>query len=74
MTSLSSLSSLIPCAPGMTMSIEVDGLDEYQEALLAKQYGFSRPGKPETTDWGTREMTIADPFGNRITFFENVAR
>lgn len=59
-------------SPGMSLSIEVEGLDDYQQALLAKRYSFSRPGAPEATHWGTREFNIADPFGNRITFFENV--
>ncbi|MHC4390971.1 MAG: glyoxalase superfamily protein [Planctomycetota bacterium] len=60
--------------PGMSLSIKMSGLDEYQQALLAKQYGYSRPGTPEKTEWGTREISIGDPFGNRITFFEDAPK
>jgi len=35
--------------------------------LLEKKYKNSRPGIKDTP-WGTREMSIKDPFGNRITF------
>lgn len=59
-------------SPGVSLSIEMSGLEEYQQALLAKNYSFSRPGPPEKTEFGTKEVTIGDPFGNRITFFENV--
>ena len=47
--------------------IETAGLDEFQQQLLAKQYKYSRPDIEDTT-WGTREMTIADPFGNALSF------
>jgi uncharacterized glyoxalase superfamily protein PhnB len=55
------------CCPGAHLRIEVTGLDEYQQQLLAKRYKNSRPGIEEKP-WGTREMTIADPFGNSLSF------
>jgi uncharacterized glyoxalase superfamily protein PhnB len=59
-------------SPGMSLSIEMKGVVAYQEELLAKNYGYARPGCPEKTEWGTLEMTLGDRFGNRITFFENL--
>ncbi len=59
--------------PGACLRIEVSGLDEYQQELLAKQYRNARPGPPEQTDFGTKELSIRDPFGNQIEFFELVA-
>jgi hypothetical protein len=44
----------------------VDDLDALHAELNAKQYRHMRPGIEER-DWG-REMTVWDPFGNRIRF------
>lgn len=53
--------------PGAAVRIETDGLDELHEELTMKEYGFAQPGIEETP-WGTKEMSIKDPFGNRLTF------
>lgn len=55
--------------PGSALRIEVGDVDAYQQVLLAQQASFSRPGVPEDQPWGSREFTISDPFGNRLTFF-----
>lgn len=54
-------------SPGAHLRIEISGLDEFRQLLLAKKYKNARPGC-EDTPWGTREMTISDPFGNSLTF------
>ncbi|WP_413508040.1 glyoxalase superfamily protein [Serratia proteamaculans] len=36
----------------------------------AKQYRYARPGV-ETVDWG-KELIIADPFGNRLRFCQQI--
>jgi hypothetical protein len=54
------------CSPGSALRIEVDDLDAYQKLLAGKNYGNSRPGIVEQP-WG-RDMSIADPFGNRLIF------
>ncbi len=51
------------------MRIETTGLDEFQHLLLAKKYKNARPGI-EAPPWGTREMSISEPFGNVLTFWE----
>jgi uncharacterized glyoxalase superfamily protein PhnB len=53
--------------PGSAIRIETDEIDSFQERLLAAGYKHARPGIEETP-WGTREMSIHDPFGNRLTF------
>lgn len=58
-------------APGMNLLVRVPGVKAYQEELLAKQYGFARPGPPEDSGHGTLQFTVHDPFGNRLTFYEN---
>jgi uncharacterized glyoxalase superfamily protein PhnB len=55
------------CSPGAHLRIETAGVDDYQQELLAKRYKHSRPCS-EDTPWGTREMTISDPFGNSLSF------
>lgn len=54
-------------SPGSAMRIEIDDIDAFQQELLAKNYKNARPGV-ETTPWGSRDMRIADPFGNHLTF------
>jgi uncharacterized glyoxalase superfamily protein PhnB len=55
------------CSPGSHLRIPAHDLDSYRSILLAKRYKYSRPSI-EDTPWGTRDMTISDPFGNALTF------
>lgn len=55
------------CCPGAAMRIDTGDVDAYQRELIAKQYGYARPGVDDTR-WGSREMSVKDPFGNRLTF------
>ena len=55
------------CCPGAAIRIETGNIDAYQRELIAKQYGYARPGIDDTP-WGSREMSVKDPFGNRLTF------
>ncbi|MCU0929108.1 MAG: VOC family protein [Burkholderiaceae bacterium] len=53
--------------PGAAMRIEADDIDALCAQLRAKRFRYARPDV-ETMPWGTRDMTIVDPFGNRLTF------
>lgn len=53
-------------SPGAAIRIETSELDAFQAELIAKQYGFARPGIDEQP-WG-RDMPVKDPFGNRLIF------
>ena len=55
--------------PGGHVRVPCSGLREFQQALLAKAYRHARPGV-ETQPWGL-DMTVSDPFGNRLTFTES---
>lgn len=55
--------------PGAAVRIETDELDAFHARLTAAKYRYARPGI-EHTPWGSREVRVADPFGNRLTFFE----
>jgi uncharacterized glyoxalase superfamily protein PhnB len=55
-------------APGANIRIHCDALDAFCAELNAKGYKYGRPGIVDQ-EWGTREMTTHDPFGNRLIFF-----
>jgi catechol 2,3-dioxygenase-like lactoylglutathione lyase family enzyme len=57
------------CSPGAKIVIETTGLAAYHADLIAKKYGYARPGLVDQP-WGVTTMTIADPFYNRIEFSE----
>lgn len=59
-------------SPGAAIRIATADLDGYRAALLAKVYTYARPGI-ETMPWGSREMSVRDPFFNRLVFAEPVA-
>jgi catechol 2,3-dioxygenase-like lactoylglutathione lyase family enzyme len=54
--------------PGSGLRIEAPELDALHQELTAKRYKYARPGI-EMMPWGTRDMSIKDPFGNRLTFW-----
>lgn len=60
-------------SPGAALRIEVADLDAFHAALAAKRYRYARPGI-EAMPWGTRDMSVKDPFGNRLTFTSGRAR
>jgi len=53
--------------PGSTVRFIVTGLADYHRAITAKGYPNARPGI-EQAEWGADEMTVLDPFGNRLIF------
>ena len=55
------------CSPGAAVRIETDQLDALHAQLTAANYPYAKPGI-EDMPWGSREMSVADPFGNRLTF------
>lgn len=54
-------------SPGAAMRIETSDVDAFHAELLSKGYKYARPGV-ELMSWGTRDMCVKDPFGNRLTF------
>ncbi|MCO5156457.1 MAG: glyoxalase superfamily protein [Aquamicrobium sp.] len=54
--------------PGGNMCVYMKGIRAFQAELIAKNYRYMRPG---LEDEGTRlEVTVIDPFNNRIRFME----
>ncbi len=58
------------CSPGGAVRIEAKQIDEYLSELQSKQNRFVTPAI-ERMPWEPREMTLTDPFGNRLIFFSN---
>lgn len=60
------------CCPGAAMRIRVSDIEAFHAELSAKHYGNARPGIHDTP-WGSRDVSVTDPFGNRLTFTNAVS-
>ena len=58
--------------PHTRIRIAAEDIDALHAELTRKPYAGKRPGPVETKDWGERDLTLVDPFGNRLTFFERL--
>ncbi len=56
--------------PGSHVRIAMTGLAAFADALRAREFRYAKPGAPERMPWGTIELTLTDPSGNRLTFTE----
>lgn len=55
------------CSPGAALRIVTTDIDGWHAALTGTHYKYARPDIEEVP-WGGREMSVKDPFGNRLTF------
>ena len=55
--------------PGSHVYVYMSGVAELQRELIEKKYRHNRPGL-EKQEWGMTEVSVIDPFNNRITFGE----
>ena len=53
--------------PGSAIRIDTSDIDAFHAELASKRYKYARPGINEMP-WGAREVSVADPFGNKLTF------
>ena len=58
-------------SPGARVFIWCTGLKEYHKELIDKKYKYNRPGLEETF-YGSWEVTVYDPFGNKLSFNEKI--
>ncbi|WP_191489744.1 glyoxalase superfamily protein [Pseudomonas sp. FEN] len=54
-------------APGAALRIETDELEGFRARLLDKATGAA-PLEIQAMPWGSLDMTLYDPFGNRLVF------
>ena len=59
-------------SPGAAIRIPTVDVEEYQKYLLNKKYKNARPGIV-LQPWDSKEMSITDPFGNKLVFFETIS-
>jgi len=57
--------------PGSAAYVYMTDIAALHRELNDKKYRHNRPGL-EQMEWGMRQMTVIDPFGNRICFGEPV--
>ncbi|SMF40337.1 hypothetical protein SAMN02982989_1823 [Xaviernesmea oryzae] len=55
-------------SPGARVFVPMQGIRAFHADLIGQNYPYMRPGL-EQADWGL-EVTVIDPFSNRITFCE----
>jgi catechol 2,3-dioxygenase-like lactoylglutathione lyase family enzyme len=55
--------------PGSIVYVYITGVKALHRELTDKKYRHNRPGLQQQ-DWGMTELTVTDPFNNRITFGE----
>lgn len=58
--------------PGAAVRIAVDDVEALCAELQARPVRHNRP-EVQTMPWGTRDFTVTDPFGNRLTFTNAVS-
>lgn len=56
--------------PGSAVRIEVADVDTFHAEIEALGHPRLRPGI-EDQSWGTREVMLTDPFGNRLVFWQD---
>lgn len=54
-------------SPGAAMRVATADIDALHAELAATAYAYARPAI-EDKPWGTRDIQVKDPFGNRLVF------
>jgi uncharacterized glyoxalase superfamily protein PhnB len=60
------------CSPGAGLRIACDDIDAFAAEINAKHHRHAR-AQVQTMPWGTRDFTVTDPSGNRLTFTNAVS-
>ena len=61
------------CCPGSSVFAWMTGLEKFHAEISAKGYQYMRPGIEETF-YGSKQVSVIDPFGNKIHFNEKIPR
>jgi uncharacterized glyoxalase superfamily protein PhnB len=57
--------------PGTAIRINVENVKHYHTILRSENYKYARP-ELESTPWETLELSVKDPFGNHLIFYEHI--
>jgi len=56
-------------SPGQHLRVVVQDVAAFHHELSVKDYGYMKPGL-QTAEWGERSVTVIDPFGNHLIYYE----
>ncbi|SFS04654.1 glyoxalase superfamily protein [Yoonia litorea] len=56
--------------PGTRVRVRCEDLAALHAALAARPQKNLRLGSPQEQPWGDLQLTVLDPFGNRLTFYQ----
>lgn len=56
-------------SPGASFQVDFEGVHALHAELSAKKYAYWRPGIDKTF-WGTPQLNLLDPFGNKLHLCE----
>lgn len=59
--------------PGTRVRIAVQDLQGFYDDIMTRPYPHLRPDAPQEQSWGEWDLTLTDPFGNRLSFYEGKA-
>ena len=60
------------CSPGALVRLHLVELEQFAQQLLDQNARFAKP-QLETVPWGNLELSIRDPFSNRLVFWKDQA-
>ena len=60
------------CCPGSTVFVWMTGIEQFHAEITSRGYGYMRPAL-EKTFYNSLCIEVADPFGNRIRFNEDLS-
>lgn len=58
------------CSPGALVRLHLEDLEQFAEQLRHKNARFCKP-QIEAVPWGNLELSISDPFSNRLVFWKD---
>jgi len=57
------------CLPGARVRVSITAIETFHQQL--KEYKYYKPAVKQP-EWETKELSLIDPFGNHIVFFEEL--
>jgi uncharacterized glyoxalase superfamily protein PhnB len=57
--------------PGAQVRIRTADIDQLSQQLAANDYTVANPGQAAEMPWGSREITVSDPFSSRLTSYQD---
>jgi len=59
------------CCPGARIFVWMSGIEEFHREITSRNYNYMRPGL-EVAFYNAKCVDVIDPFGNRISFNEDL--